>query len=226
MGQVRARKLSEMRVPKKQANPIDIQVGNRVRIRRMLIGMSQERLGDLLGLTFQQVQKYEKGVNRIGAGRLFEVARILNVPIDFFYEGLGGAAGQPGMGDSESAPVMEFVSSGEGLQLSLAFMKIKDAKVRKRVLDLVKSLAEEEEQKKRAAERINKLRNLSFNMNSAEANGEYDNVPAYVRRNMELFGNTLTSVEQFYSKYTVKKDENDETQISTINTFLDGKKPD
>jgi transcriptional regulator with XRE-family HTH domain len=136
-----------MRVPKKQANPIDIQVGNRVRIRRMLIGMSQERLGDLLGLTFQQVQKYEKGVNRIGAGRLFEVSRILNVPVDFFYEGLSGAGDQPGMGENQSAPVMEFVSSGEGLQLSLAFMKIKDAKVRKRVLDLVKSLAEDEEQK-------------------------------------------------------------------------------
>jgi len=132
-------------VPKKQANPIDIQVGNRVRIRRMLIGMSQERLGDLLGLTFQQVQKYEKGVNRIGAGRLFEVSRILNVPIDFFYEGVNAA--QPGAGEPEGAPVMEFVSSGEGLQLSLAFMKIKDSKVRKRVLDLVKSLAEEEEQK-------------------------------------------------------------------------------
>ena len=85
---------------------------------------------------------------------------------------------------------------------------------------------EEEEQKRRAAERISKLRNLSFNMNSADANAEYDNVPAYVRRNMELFGNTLTSVEQFYSKYTVKKDENEETKISTINTFLDGKKPD
>jgi transcriptional regulator with XRE-family HTH domain len=133
-------------MPKKQANPIDIQVGNRVRIRRMLIGMSQERLGDLLGLTFQQVQKYEKGVNRIGAGRLFEVARILNVPVDFFYEGVAAQlAGQPGMSEPEGAPpVMEFVSSGEGLQLSLAFMKIKDAKVRKRVLDLVKSLAEEE----------------------------------------------------------------------------------
>ena len=111
----------------------------------MLIGMSQERLGDLLGLTFQQVQKYEKGVNRIGAGRLFEVARILNVPVDFFYEGVADA---PGLSTSEAAPpVMEFVSSGEGLQLALAFMKIKDAKVRKRVLDLVKSLAEEEEQK-------------------------------------------------------------------------------
>jgi transcriptional regulator with XRE-family HTH domain len=136
-------------VPKKQANPIDVQVGSRVRIRRMLIGMSQERLGDLLGLTFQQVQKYEKGVNRIGAGRLFEVARILNVPVDFFYEGVSAQlAGQPGMSEPEGAPpVMEFVSSGEGLQLSLAFMKIKDAKVRKRVLDLVKSLAEEEEGK-------------------------------------------------------------------------------
>jgi transcriptional regulator with XRE-family HTH domain len=131
--------------PKKQANPIDIQVGNRVRIRRMLIGMSQERLGDLLGLTFQQVQKYEKGVNRIGAGRLFEVSRILNVPVDFFYEGV---AAQSGGGGLENAPpVMEFVSSGEGLQLALAFMKIKDLKVRKRMLDLVKSLAEEEEQK-------------------------------------------------------------------------------
>jgi transcriptional regulator with XRE-family HTH domain len=129
-------------VPKKQANPIDIQVGNRVRIRRMLIGMSQERLGDLLGLTFQQVQKYEKGVNRIGAGRLFEVSRILNVPVDFFYEGV--AAGLSGGEAETTPPVMEFVSSGEGLQLSLAFMKIKDPKVRKRVLDLVKSLAEEE----------------------------------------------------------------------------------
>jgi transcriptional regulator with XRE-family HTH domain len=133
-------------VPKKQANPIDAQVGNRVRIRRMLIGMSQEKLGDLLGLTFQQVQKYEKGVNRIGAGRLFEVSRILGVPIDFFYEGVAGALNErSGVAEAESAPpVMEFVSSGEGLQLSLAFMKIKDPKVRKRVLDLVKSLAEEE----------------------------------------------------------------------------------
>ena len=133
-------------MPKKQANPIDAQVGNRVRIRRMLIGMSQEKLGDLLGLTFQQVQKYEKGVNRIGAGRLFEVSRILGVPIDFFYEGVGAPAGErPGFSEPEAAPpVMEFVSSGEGLQLSLAFMKIKDPKVRKRVLDLVKSLSQEE----------------------------------------------------------------------------------
>src|ERR1700752_4322855 len=130
-------------MPKKQANPIDVQVGNRVRIRRMLIGMSQEKLGDLLGLTFQQVQKYEKGVNRIGAGRLYEVARILGVPIDFFYEGVGSAPHASGFAEA-GPPVMEFVSSGEGLQLSLAFMKIKDPKVRRRVLELVKSLANEE----------------------------------------------------------------------------------
>src|SRR5665213_2410120 len=117
-----------IQVPKKQANPIDGQVGNRVRIRRMLIGMSQERLGDLLGLTFQQVQKYEKGVNRIGAGRLFEISRILGVPVDFFYEGV--AAKLSGSEAQTTPPVIEFVSSGEGLQLSLAFMKIKDAKVR------------------------------------------------------------------------------------------------
>jgi transcriptional regulator with XRE-family HTH domain len=113
----------------------------------MLIGMSQEKLGEMLGLTFQQVQKYEKGVNRIGAGRLFQVARILGVDIPYFYEDVQGEGGaQPGFAeDNVSPPVMEFVASGEGLQLSLAFMKIKDAKVRKRVLELVKSLAQESE---------------------------------------------------------------------------------
>src|SRR5579885_3362661 len=111
MGQVPPRQMSNpSNMPKKQANPIDVQVGNRVRIRRMLIGMSQERLGDLLGLTFQQVQKYEKGVNRIGAGRLFEVARILGVPIDFFYDGV--APSSEGVAEA-TPPVMEFVSSGE-----------------------------------------------------------------------------------------------------------------
>src|SRR5215813_11064910 len=101
MMQVPPRQMSNpSNMPKKQANPIDVQVGNRVRIRRMLIGMSQERLGDLLGLTFQQVQKYEKGVNRIGAGRLFEIARILGVPIDFFYDGVGASTEN----NAEAAP--------------------------------------------------------------------------------------------------------------------------
>jgi transcriptional regulator with XRE-family HTH domain len=134
-------------LPKKRANPIDPHVGNRVRLRRMLIGMSQERLGELLGLTFQQVQKYEKGVNRIGAGRLFDISRILGVPIAYFYESIASqASGQRGFSENEaSPPVLEFISSGEGLQLSLAFMRIKDPKVRKRVLDLVKSIASGEE---------------------------------------------------------------------------------
>ena len=110
----------------------------------MMIGMSQEKLGELLGLTFQQVQKYEKGVNRIGAGRLFEIARILGVPIQYFYESVTEQlASAPGFGERDSQPVLEFVSSGDGLQLSLAYMRIKDPKVRKRVLDLVKSLAED-----------------------------------------------------------------------------------
>ena len=86
--------------------------------------------------------------------------------------------------------------------------------------------SEADEQKRKAQERIQKLRNLSFNMNNAESSTEFDSVPAYIRRNMELFGNTLTSVENFYSKYTVKPDENDKGKISSINTFLDGKKPD
>lgn len=129
-------------MPKKQANPVDAHVGHRVRLRRMLIGMSQERLGELLGLTFQQVQKYEKGINRIGAGRLFEVAGILGVPISFFYED-ADANGARGFSEAgEPPPVMEFLASGEGLQLSLAFMRIKDMKVRRRILDLVRSLAD------------------------------------------------------------------------------------
>jgi cell division protein FtsZ len=84
-----------------------------------------------------------------------------------------------------------------------------------------------EEQRRKVAERIQKLRNLSFNINNAsDPNNEFDAVPAYVRRNLDLFGNTMASVENYYSKYTVEKDEHNQTQISTINTFLDGKKPD
>jgi transcriptional regulator with XRE-family HTH domain len=136
-------KQGERSVPKKQANPVDAHVGNRVRLRRMLVGMSQEKLGDLLGLTFQQVQKYEKGVNRIAAGRLFEISGILGVPVSFFYEDVDGHRSAGFAEGGEPPPVMEFVSSGEGLQLSLAFMRIEDPKVRRRILDLVRSLATE-----------------------------------------------------------------------------------
>jgi transcriptional regulator with XRE-family HTH domain len=132
-------------VPKKKANPVDAHVGYRVRLRRMLIGMSQERLGELLGLTFQQVQKYERGINRIGAGRLFEVAEILGVPINFFYEGVNGTNPTGGSGGEQGSPVMDFLSSNEGIQLSTAFLGIKDVKVRRRILDLVRSIAGDQE---------------------------------------------------------------------------------
>ena len=130
-------------MPKKKANPVDAHVGYRVRLRRMLIGMSQERLGELLGLTFQQVQKYERGINRIGAGRLFEVAGILGVPVSFFYEGVDGVQPSTESGETQSSAVMNFLSSNEGIQLSTAFMGIKDVKVRRRILDLVRSISGE-----------------------------------------------------------------------------------
>ena len=135
-------------MPKKQANPVDAHVGHRVRLRRMLIGMSQERLGELLGLTFQQVQKYEKGVNRIGAGRLYEIAGILGVPISFFYDDIEEDASRGAVslgGGGEPSPVMNFMSSAEGIQLSVAFMRVKDVKVRRKILDLVRSLSKEDE---------------------------------------------------------------------------------
>ena len=125
---------------KKKTTRIDIRVGNRVRIRRTLLGMSQEELGNRLGVTFQQVRKYEKGLDRIGAGCLFEIARALSVPVEFFY----GNPRQAGVPEGDAAPAMEmFLSSGEGLQLSLAFMKIKDFNVRRQVLNLVSSLGKD-----------------------------------------------------------------------------------
>ena len=143
---------------KKQPSSIDAHVGSRVRLRRMLIGMSQEKLGELLGLTFQQVQKYEKGANRIGASRLFDISQILAVPVSYFFDDVpdevasqhrlmnGNAHGNGHYKDLESGPhMMEFVSSAEGFQLIRAYTKITDPRVRKRVLDLVKSLTGDDE---------------------------------------------------------------------------------
>jgi transcriptional regulator with XRE-family HTH domain len=131
----------------RRPNPVDIHVGNRVRLQRMLIGISQEKLGERLGLTFQQVQKYEKGINRIGASRLFELSRVLGVPVQFFYEDApvsGVQSAAPGFAErSSDSHVFEFLSSREGLELNRAFSRITDPKVRKSVLDLVRSLADE-----------------------------------------------------------------------------------
>jgi transcriptional regulator with XRE-family HTH domain len=132
-----------MMVAKKAPNPIDKHVGSRVRMRRMMLSMSQEKLGDALGLTFQQVQKYEKGTNRIGASRLQQISNILQVPVEFFFEGaphVGGAARADGDAPSP-AYVSDFLASSDGLALTKAFMRISDAKLRRRIVDLVEQIA-------------------------------------------------------------------------------------
>lgn len=129
---------------KKLPNPIDKHVGSRVRMRRMMLSMSQEKLGDGLDLTFQQVQKYEKGTNRIGASRLQQISNILQVPVSFFFEGAPRLPGQASGGDAASpAFVTDFLATSDGLNLTAAFMKIPSAKLRHKVVDLVEQMAED-----------------------------------------------------------------------------------
>ncbi|MEA2985518.1 MAG: hypothetical protein QOD94_1772 [Alphaproteobacteria bacterium] len=131
---------------KKTPNPTDKYVGSRVRMRRMMLGMSQEKLGDALGLTFQQVQKYEKGTNRIGASRLQQIAHFLQVPVSFFFEGAPDLPARPaGTMDAPSPSyVSDFLATSDGLALTKAFMRIKDPKLRRRIVDLVSQIAGEE----------------------------------------------------------------------------------
>lgn len=132
---------------KKRPNPTDIHVGSRIRLRRNMLGISQERLGESLGITFQQIQKYEKGTNRVGASRLQAIASILSVPVAFFFEDAPGTetGEQRGLSeDSSTTYVVDFLNSTEGLQLNRAFVRIADSKVRRRIVDLVKTLAAEE----------------------------------------------------------------------------------
>ena len=132
---------------KKTPDPIDRHVGSRVRMQRILMKMSQEKLGEALGLTFQQVQKYEKGLNRIGASRLQQMSKTLNVPPSFFFEDAPslGAPEATGMAEGSSSQyVVDFLSTAEGLHLNRAFAKIKSPKLRKRVLDLVTALSEQD----------------------------------------------------------------------------------
>ena len=130
---------------KKKPNPIDVHVGARVRLRRNMLGMSQEKLGESLGITFQQIQKYEKGANRVGASGLQAIATVLNVPVSFFFEDAPGESGEVIRGlseESSTAYVVDFLNSAEGLQLNRAFVKIADPKVRRKIIDLVKSLGD------------------------------------------------------------------------------------
>lgn len=137
---------------KKVPNPIDKHVGSRVRMRRVLLGMSQEKLGEALDLTFQQVQKYEKGTNRIGASRLQQISKTLQVPPSYFFDGapsFTGAADDNPMhtatAEAGSTYVVDFLSTTEGLHLNRAFARIVDARVRRRIVDLVSAIAGEEE---------------------------------------------------------------------------------
>ena len=130
-------------IVKRTPNPIDKHVGSRVRMRRLMLGMSQEKLGDALGLTFQQVQKYEKGTNRMGASRLQHISHILHVPVPFFFEGAPYLPGQPeGIGEAPSpAYVSEFLATTDGLALTKAFMRIKEPGLRRRIVHLVEQIA-------------------------------------------------------------------------------------
>jgi transcriptional regulator with XRE-family HTH domain len=127
----------------KSANPIDRHVGNRVRMRRKMLDMSQTKLGDALGITFQQVQKYENGTNRISASRLQQMCHILQVPVSFFFEGAPNLPGQtPRSGEVPSpAYVSDFLATSDGLALTKAFMRIKEPKLRRHIVNLVEDIA-------------------------------------------------------------------------------------
>ena len=128
----------------KAPNPVDKYVGSRVRMRRIMLGMSQEKLGEALGLTFQQIQKYEKGTNRVGASRIQQISEILQVPVSFLVAG-GPRGKTDGTSDGGSPTyVSDFLATSEGLALTRAFTKIGDAKLRRSIVDLVEQIATRE----------------------------------------------------------------------------------
>ena len=130
----------------KAPNPVDKYVGSRVRMRRIMLGMSQEKLGDALGLTFQQVQKYEKGTNRVGASRLQQISEILQVPVSFLFEGgpSGAVTGGGFVEGTSPTYVSDFLATSEGLALTRAFTRISDGKLRRSIVELVEQIAARE----------------------------------------------------------------------------------
>jgi transcriptional regulator with XRE-family HTH domain len=131
-------------LPRKKApNPVDQHVGRRLRMRRLMLAMSQEKLAAALGLTFQQVQKYERGANRMGASRLQQMSHILQVPVEFFFEGAPNASAPHGSNKSELwiAQIDDFVSDPDGLRLIGAFLRIDNAALRRRIVMLAQEIA-------------------------------------------------------------------------------------
>src|SRR6201990_1756786 len=130
----------------KAPNPVDKYVGSRGRMRRIMLGMSQEKLGEALGLTFQQIQKYEKGTNRVGASRLQQISEILQVPVSFLFDGgPSGLSGNEHSAENASpAYISDFLATSEGLALTRAFTRIPDAKLRRSIVDLVEQIADRE----------------------------------------------------------------------------------
>ncbi|MGE3876923.1 MAG: helix-turn-helix domain-containing protein [Parvibaculaceae bacterium] len=128
---------------KRDPNFVDRHVGNRVRMRRLLVGMSQEKLGELLGITFQQVQKYEKGSNRVSASRLYQISRVLGVPVQYFYDELKEDDGPSGFAESEGADAIAgALQSPDGVQIARIFSETTDPDKRKLILNAVKLLAD------------------------------------------------------------------------------------
>jgi transcriptional regulator with XRE-family HTH domain len=128
----------------KASTPVDKFIGARLRARRLLVRMSQEKLGHALGITFQQIQKYEKGTNRISVSRLHQIAHVLGVPVGYFYEGAPGTEQGSGLREPTAAVYeADFLSNAEGLQLMQAFLRIDDPRVRRRLVDLASAIAEQ-----------------------------------------------------------------------------------
>jgi transcriptional regulator with XRE-family HTH domain len=145
-------------MPAKAPNPVDKHVGSRVRMRRIMLGMSQEKLGEGLGLTFQQIQKYEKGSNRIGASRLQQICDILRIPVSFLFEGVpGGTINAEGMTEPASpAYVADFLATAEGLALVRAFTEITNIKLRRAIVDMVELIGESKDDEEDGQEEIDR----------------------------------------------------------------------
>ena len=138
--------ISDGRTP----NPVDLHVGGRVRMRRKILGVSQEHLADALKLTFQQVQKYERGANRVSASKLYEIAKTLQVPVSYFFDGLADPVTDEAdeVGAAADRVVTDFLNTPEGLELAVIFPKIEKGRVRRQILDLVRAMADEDSQQK------------------------------------------------------------------------------